>query len=670
MDNTSDFVADTNDGSYGSYSINTSGVWTYTLDNANLAVQGLNEGQTLEDTFTVTTEDGTEQIITITITGTNDAAIISGKTTDTIDEGSTATLNGSLTSEDVDNNPTFIPANSMSDYGSYSIDENGLWTYTLDNENLTVQGLNDGQTLEDTFTVTTEDGTEQIITITITGTNDAPELTGSLANLPNGSQGTPYIVSKADLLQGYTDVDSDTLSIIHLSAGNGFEVIDNGNGTFTIKSPLNYNGPVNLTYQVSDGIAFTDASQAFSLSAVNHPPELTGVKATLKIGEEDVSYTVSAAELLQGYTDPEGDALSVVNLSAGNGFEVIDNGDGTFTVKPPSNFNGPVNLTYQVSDGAASINATQTFDLYPVNDAPVASGDTVTTDKNMVINGSLPAFTDAESDNVTYALAEGGDAANGILVINADGKYTYTPNEDFIGTDSFKFTIDDGKGGTNTYTININVVNMSSVTALSRREVANEGFEMNKKIEESFHLKAMNESHKDSHQIYNHLEAGLMSPYATHPQSGSAGEMFFAAKSHGLIKDATDIEKLNISKQNLILRNALTPPNPVTDSQGHIAYQIPEGIFKGGLGAIKFIASKKDGSPLPAWIKFDGKTGQLTAEVPKEMKAPLEIKVEAVDSRGFKAETTFKIYPRPNKMSFTGKHSLSSQFKNAFHLAA
>ena len=260
--------------------------------------------------------------------------------------------------------------------------------------------------------------------------------------------------------------------------------------------------------------------------------------------------------------------------------------------------------------------------------------------------------------------------SNGILVINADGKYTYTPNEDFIGTDSFKFTIDDGKGGTNTYTININVVNMSSVTALSRREVANEGFEMNKKIEESFHLKAMNESHKDSHQIYNHLEAGLMSPYATHPQSGSAGEMFFAAKSHGLIKDATDIEKLNISKQNLILRNALTPPNPVTDSQGHIAYQIPEGIFKGGLGAIKFIASKKDGSPLPAWIKFDGKTGQLTAEVPKEMKAPLEIKVEAVDSRGFKAETTFKIYPRPNKMSFTGKHSLSSQFKNAFHLAA
>ena len=98
-------------------------------------------------------------------------------------------------------------------------------------------------------------------------------------------------------------------------------------------------------------------------------------------------------------------------------------------------------------------------------------------------------------------------------------------------------------------------------------------------------------------------------------------------------------------------------------------YQIPEGIFKGGQGAIKFIASTKGGSALPSWIKFDSKTGKLIAEVPKEMKAPLEIKVEAVDSAGYKAETTLKIYPRPNKMSFTGKDSLSSQFKNAFHLA-
>jgi hypothetical protein len=112
-----------------------------------------------------------------------------------------------------------------------------------------------------------------------------------------------------------------------------------------------------------------------------------------------------------------------------------------------------------------------------------------------------------------------------------------------------------------------------------------------------------------------------------------------------------------------------TPADSVPDSQGRVTYQLPEGTFKGGLGLIKYIATKKDGSPLPAWVKFDSLTGRLTAEVPKEMRSPLEVKVEAVDSRAFKAETAFKIYPRPSKPSFEGKRPLSAQFNSAFSLA-
>ena len=63
---------------FGTYTLTADGVWTYTLDNDNAAVQALNAGQTLTDTFTVTTVDGTAQLVTITITGTNDAAVISG----------------------------------------------------------------------------------------------------------------------------------------------------------------------------------------------------------------------------------------------------------------------------------------------------------------------------------------------------------------------------------------------------------------------------------------------------------------------------------------------------------------------------------------------------------------------------------------------------------------
>ena len=62
------------------------GVWIYTLDDSNRAVQALNVGDTLTDTFTVTTVDGTPQVVTVTINGTNDAAIISGTTTGSVIE--------------------------------------------------------------------------------------------------------------------------------------------------------------------------------------------------------------------------------------------------------------------------------------------------------------------------------------------------------------------------------------------------------------------------------------------------------------------------------------------------------------------------------------------------------------------------------------------------------
>src|SRR5439155_766009 len=64
-------------GGYGTFTITAAGVWTYTLDNANSAVQALNAGGTLTDSFTVATIDGTPQVVMITINGINDAAVIS-----------------------------------------------------------------------------------------------------------------------------------------------------------------------------------------------------------------------------------------------------------------------------------------------------------------------------------------------------------------------------------------------------------------------------------------------------------------------------------------------------------------------------------------------------------------------------------------------------------------
>ena len=174
---------------YGTFTIDAAGVWTYTLDDTNTAVQALNVGQTLTDTFTATTVDGTEQLVIITINGRNDAAVISGAANGSVTEADgvangTPTATGDLNSTDVDNNPndawTAVGTTpGASGYGSYTLTAAGVWTYTLDNSNAAVQALNAGETLTDTFTAVTTDGTQQLVTITINGRNDAAVISGA-----------------------------------------------------------------------------------------------------------------------------------------------------------------------------------------------------------------------------------------------------------------------------------------------------------------------------------------------------------------------------------------------------------------------------------------------------------------------------------------------------------
>jgi VCBS repeat-containing protein len=179
------------DHSYGSFTMTADGHWTYTLDDSNPAVQALNVGQTLTDTFTVTTIGGTPQVVTVTIQGSDDPAVISGDTHGCVVEAGgvhnathgVPTAAGLLTDTDVDDpSNTFVavsgPQTSDHGYGSFVMTTDGHWTYTLDDDNCAVQALNVGQTLTDTFVVKTVDGTAQTVTIAIEGSNDAAIICG------------------------------------------------------------------------------------------------------------------------------------------------------------------------------------------------------------------------------------------------------------------------------------------------------------------------------------------------------------------------------------------------------------------------------------------------------------------------------------------------------------
>ena len=168
------------------------GDYNFTLD--QVAADSLNDGDVETAVLTVSSLDDTAtQDITITINGTNDAAVIAGDTTNTVieagdsdiadgepqEEVGNSPISGTLTSDDVDNdNNVFIADGGDATYGSFTIDEAGGYTYTLNNGNIFVNALQVGDTLTDTFTVQSEDGTSQDVTITIEGTNDNPYVVG------------------------------------------------------------------------------------------------------------------------------------------------------------------------------------------------------------------------------------------------------------------------------------------------------------------------------------------------------------------------------------------------------------------------------------------------------------------------------------------------------------
>ena len=184
VDNPNTFIAQPTTASvsgFGSYQIIANGDWLYTLNNNNPAVEALGEGDTLTDSFTVQSADGTNQVITITINGRNDSALTSGVTSGTVIEAGgiangtvgTPTATGALAAKDNDGPASFqVVPTAVSAYGNYQVSANGVWTYTLNNTNSAVQALNVSDTLTDTFTVRTVDNTQQVVTILIKGSTD------------------------------------------------------------------------------------------------------------------------------------------------------------------------------------------------------------------------------------------------------------------------------------------------------------------------------------------------------------------------------------------------------------------------------------------------------------------------------------------------------------------
>jgi large repetitive protein len=298
------------------------------------------------------------------------------------------------------------------------------------------------------FSYSVSDGTStvsQSIALTITPVND-PLIGSPTAILSAGEEDNSYIVTAAQLLTGFSDVDTtDVIALANLTTNHG-TVVNNGNSTYTITPATNYNGLVTLTYDVTSGLdTLIGKTQTFNLAAVNDP--LVGSPtAVLSNGNQNTNYTVTAAQLLAGFSDVDTtDVIALANLTANHG-TVVNNGNGTYTITPTANYSGLVALNYDVTSGSDTLsNQTQSFSINaPLLGSPTAVLSNGTEDTNYTVTTAqlLTGFSDADIIDV-IALAN-LTANHGTVVNNGNGTYTITPAANYNGLVTLTYDVTSG----------------------------------------------------------------------------------------------------------------------------------------------------------------------------------------------------------------------------------
>ncbi|WP_139326943.1 cadherin-like domain-containing protein, partial [Shewanella sp. UCD-KL21] len=278
--------------------------------------------------------------------------------------------------------------------------------------------------------------------ITTLAVNDTPIVDGNLAY--SVDEDGSITLSQEQLLANASDVDGDNLSAENLSVGDNATVVANPDGSFTVTPDADFNGDLDLSFIDDDG-ATAETTAGITTLAVNDTPIVDGNLAYSV--DEDGSITLSQEQLLANASDVDGDNLSAENLSVGDNATVVANPDGSFTVTPDADFNGDLDLSFDVSDGTTTVATGVDLTVNPVNDAAVAPDVTFTMNEDGVIiitdEQLLAGATDIDGDDlsidsVTYT------GTDGVLTDNGDGTHSFAPNENFNGDVALEFGVSDG----------------------------------------------------------------------------------------------------------------------------------------------------------------------------------------------------------------------------------
>jgi VCBS repeat-containing protein len=337
---------------------------------------------------------------------------------------------------DADNDSLTALLASGPGYGTLTLSPNGSFTYQP-------QANFSGS---DSFTYKASDGASEsavaTVGITVAAVNDAPVVVNDVYGTP---QDTPLVVPAPGVLGNDSDVDGPSLSAILVSSAASGTVTLNANGSFSYSPNPSFVGADSFSYQASDGLAESGvATVSITVTPVNRPPVAANDAYSTA---EDTPGVLDAPGVLGNDTDPEGQSLSAILVSPAANGTLILNANGSFSYSPNPNFNGSDSFTYKASDGVSESGVvTVSITVTPVIDPPVAVSDVYGASQDtplaVVAPGVLGNDSDVDGPSLSAILVS--PAANGTVILNPDGSFSYAPNLAFTGTDSFTYKASDG----------------------------------------------------------------------------------------------------------------------------------------------------------------------------------------------------------------------------------
>ncbi|WP_369686292.1 tandem-95 repeat protein [Photobacterium leiognathi] len=440
--------------------------------------------------YTITDGDKTAtSTVTIHVTPINDAPVANPDSF-TTDEDTSITVDLIKNDSDVDGDKLTVKeinGTSLTGGEQTVVVDNGKIVIAHDGGMTFVPSDNYHGDVTVPYTITDGDKTAtSTVTIHVTPINDAP-----VAN-PDSFTTDEDTSITVNLTKNDSDVDGDKLTVKEingtpLTGGEQTVVVDNGkiviahDGGMTFVPSDNYHGDVTVPYTITDGDKTATSTVTIHVTPINDAPVANPDSFTT---DEDTSITV---DLTKNDHDVDGDKLTVKEINGTTvtpGHEqtiVVDNGkiviadDGGMTFIPSDNYHGDVTVPYTITDGDKSATSTVTIHVTPVNDAPVAMPEEVTTDEDTSITVDLTKNdSDVDGDKVTVKEINGTPVTpgheqtivveHGNIVIAHDGGTTFVPSDNYHGDVTVPYTITDGdKTATSTVTIHVTPVNDAPV---------------------------------------------------------------------------------------------------------------------------------------------------------------------------------------------------------------